>query len=114
MNINKSITIVKEYIENRLGGTVEVVKDSEMEVVNFAWSKNPKTVAEEHMGFSFSFKDLSFLPTLLAEEIISNYLNPKDVEPEVIEEVKEEEPMGTIEEVIAPPQKRLKKGLKTS
>src|SRR5512135_2945635 len=76
MNLDKSIKIVMEHIEEKLGGNVVVTKNPIM--VIFDWSKNAKTLVAEHFQYAYSYEELekALNPVALGEQFINAYLHP--------------------------------------
>lgn len=99
MNLDKSIKIVMEHIEENLGGNVVVTKNPIMVIFN--WSKNEKTLVAQHFQYAYSYEELekAINPVVLGEQFVEAYLHPK----EPVEEPKKKSSRAKkVEEVVEP------------
>lgn len=77
MNLDKVIMIVKEHIEEKLGGNVAVTKNQDVGMAKFTWTKNDKTIHAEHLQLAFSYEELekAINPVSLGEKFVNIYKN---------------------------------------
>ncbi len=98
MNLDKAITIVKEHIEEKIGGNVTTTKNPEIGMVMFSWKKNERTLVEERYQQAFSYEDLEQNPNpvIMGKAFVEAYKNPKPV----VEELKKQSRKKKVEEPV--------------